>query len=75
MSLLGFVSNFYKPPNKFEKQSLFTFCVFYIDRSQNTKQLDETFVLYSTCQTIKDNLIESVLYFYNDVTFGIRFQL
>jgi len=75
MSLLGFVSNFYKSPNKFEKQPLFTSCVFYIDRSQNTKQLNETFVLYSTCQIIKDNLIESVLYFYNNVTFGICFQL
>jgi len=74
MSLLGFVSNFYKSPNKFEKHSLFTSCVFYIDRSQNTKQLNDTFVLYSTCQ-IKDNLIGSVLYFYNNVTLGICFQL
>jgi len=28
MSLLGFVSNFYKSPNKFEKHSLFTLKVF-----------------------------------------------
>jgi len=63
MSLMGFVSNFYKSPNKFEKHSLFTSCVFYIDRSQNTKQVNDTFVLYSTCQTIKENLIGSVLYF------------
>jgi len=75
MPLLGFVSNFYKSPSKFEKHSLFTSCVFYIDRSQNTKQLNDTFVLYRTCQTIKYYLIGSLLYFYNDVTFGIRFQL
>jgi len=75
MLLLGFDSNFYNPLNKFIKHSLFTSCVFYIDRSQNTKQLNDTFVLYSTCQIIKDNLIGSVLYFYNNVTFGICFQL
>jgi len=54
--------------------------VFYIDRSHNTKELNDTFVLYSTCQTIKDNLIGSLLYFNKNeeeenVTFGICFQL
>jgi len=49
--------------------------VFDIDRFLKTKHLDYTFVLYSTCQTIKDNLIGSVLYFYKNVTFGICFQL
>jgi len=37
--------------------------VFYIDRSQNTKRFNDTFVLYSACQTIKDILIGSLLYF------------
>jgi len=54
--------------------------VFYIDRSQNTKQLNVTFVLYSTCQTIKDNPTGSFLYFKTNeeeknVAFGICHQL
>jgi len=38
--------------------------MFDIDRFLRTKHLDYTFVLYSTCQTIKDNLSGSLLYFY-----------
>jgi len=49
----------YKSPNKFIKHSLY----FDFVRSLNTKHLDDTFVLYSTCQTIKDYLIGYLLYF------------
>jgi len=48
MSLLGFVSTFIiDPQTNLKKHSLFTSHVFYIDGSQNTKQLNDTFVLYS----------------------------
>jgi len=44
MSLLGFVSNLYKSPNKFEKHSLLLWhWLFYNDK----KYLDDTFVFYS----------------------------
>jgi len=69
MLLLGFDFNFYKSPNKFIKLSLFFGIVCLV----NTKHLDNTFVLYSLKN--KDSLIGSLLYFYQNVTSGICFQL
>jgi len=43
MSILGFVSNFYNSPNKFEKHYFY----FDIVPSLNKEHLDDTFVLYS----------------------------
>jgi len=48
--------------------------------SYKQNQLDDIFVLYTTCQTNKNNLIGSLLHFYKNeeeknVTFGICFRL
>ena len=53
-------------PKQIHKTLTFSLKVFDIDRFLKTKHLEYTFVLCSTCQTIKDNLIGSLLYFYKN---------